>query len=78
MLWMINACHPSIWKFIEVLQNDQAISAVKVAQAVGGHIPELRRKKYVQCERGIANIVRDFELRETLDFLRAVASNLQF
>ena len=74
----VNACHPSIWKLIEVLQRDNALCTVAIAQAIGGHSPEPRRKKYVQCEKRISNIVRDFEARDVLDFLRAIAYNLKF
>ena len=35
----VNACHPSIWKFIEVLQHDHALFTVATAQAVGGTRP---------------------------------------
>ena len=73
----VNACHPSIWKFIEVIQHDHALCNVVIAQAVGGHTPEPRRKKYVQCEKRITNIVKDFETREMIDFLRAIAYNLK-
>ena len=73
----VSACHPSIWKLIDVLRRDHALCAVSIAQAVGGHTPEPRRKKYVQCERRIANIVRDFGSRNVLDFLRAIAYNLK-
>ena len=73
----MNSCHPSIWKLIEILQRDYALGAVAIAQAVGGHSPEPRRRKYVECERRITAIVRDYSARQTLDFLRAIAYNLK-
>ena len=73
----VNSCHPSIWKLIEILQRDYELGAVAIAQAVGGHSLEPRRRKYVECERRITAIVRDYPARQTLDFLRAIAYNLK-
>ena len=46
----IGAKNPSLWTLITALQRDHALNEVAIAQIIGGHQAEPRRKKYIQCE----------------------------
>ena len=71
----INACHPNLWKFLNVIKNEENLTRVKVTQCLGGHqIPE--RKKYADCNTRIVNIVQTYPGLPTLDYIRRIAYNL--
>ena len=53
-----------------------SLNEVAIAQMIGGHHAEPRRKKYIRCDDRICDVVRDYESRNTLDYLRAIAYNL--
>lgn len=73
----VAAHHPNIWRFLTVLQREQSFLNVKISQQLGGHPVEPPRKKYRDCNARIMNIVNDFVNREHLDYLRAIAHNIQ-
>ena len=74
----ISACHPNIWKFLQVLKKEQALNEVIINQMLAGQQGPPKRKKYQDLSTRITNLVRDYENRDVLDFLRGVAHNLQF
>ena len=39
----INACHPNLWKFLDVLKQEENLSGVKLTQCLAG-IPQPERK----------------------------------
>lgn len=74
----ITSFHPNIWKFLEVLKREQALTSVTINQVLAGHPAPPTRKRYQDLTGRIANIVQDYENRHVLDFLRGIAHNLQF
>ena len=71
----INACHPNLWKFLNVIKSEENLTRVKVNQCLGGiQIPV--RKKYADCNTRIVNIVQIYPGMPTLDYLRRIAYNL--
>ena len=71
----INACHPNIWKFLNVIKKEENLTRVRITQVLGGHqFPE--RKKYKDVNTRIVNIVQSYPRLQNLDYLRRIAHNL--
>ena len=78
----VGACHPKLWRFINVLKREQGLLNTIIDQSLGDHATEPSRKKYRDCNARIQNIVTDYGNRDSLEFLRGIAHkatvNLQF
>ena len=68
------ACsNPKIWKFIDLLRKVQAQTEfVLVQHHTGRNQPSGRKKKWKDREARIANVVRDYESRQKLDYLKRI------
>lgn len=71
----INACHPNLWKFLDVLKQEENLTRVKVTQCLAG-VPQPERKKYKDVNERIMNIVERYPGTPILDYLRYIAYNL--
>ena len=71
----INACHPSLWKFLNVMKREENLSRVKLTQCLGG-IPQEENKRYKDMNEQIMNIVDDYPGTPILDYLRYIAYKL--
>lgn len=69
--------HPTIWKFIEALRNIQKGRDLYLQQIIAGHEPSQKLKKYVQADERISRLVRNFDHRNILDFLKGIAYNFE-
>ena len=74
----LNVYHPTLWKLIEVLKREESLVRTEIAQAVGGHPAPAQRRKYADSAQRILAIVNDYNNRQLLDYLRAIANNLQY
>ena len=74
----VSSCHPSFWKFLQILQNKENYIRVKFIQNEVGHPAEPQRRRYLDSNRRILVIVDDFPNRDTLSYLRFIARNLRF
>ena len=72
----INACHPNIWKFLDVIKREENLTRVKITQCLGGHPNIPQKKKYRDCNVRIKNIVQNYAALPILDYLRRIAHNL--
>ncbi|XP_042212508.1 uncharacterized protein LOC121875325 [Homarus americanus] len=72
----ITSFHPNIWKFLEVLKMEQALTSIAINQMIAEDPAPPKRKRYQDSTATIATIVEDFENHHVLDFLRGVAHNL--
>lgn len=72
----VSAHHPNIWRFMTILHREHSLVNVVVAQRLGGHDAEPKKKKYRDCSARIENIVSDFPNRPILHYLRALAHNV--
>ena len=52
----VDGKHPTLWKFIESLQQEETIVRAEVAQLLGGH-PVTQKEKYRNSTIRIKNIV---------------------
>lgn len=70
------ACdHPSIWRLLNKLQEEQSFIERRIEQLNAGH-EELRRKKYADLDKRLKNVVERFEKLDELEYLRSIAHNL--
>ena len=65
----INACHPNIWKFLDVIKRKENLTQVKITQCLGGHPNIPQKKKYLDCNVRITNIVQNYAALPTLDYV---------
>ena len=64
----VAACHPTFWKFLDVLKQEEALNRMSILQSLGGHPPPVSRKRYAD----------NFPNLPALQYLRSVAHNLAF
>ena len=49
------ACHPTFWKFSDLLKKEEGLIGVNIWQSLGGHIPPPQRRK---CSQNIKDSQR--------------------
>ena len=68
--------HPTFWKLVDALKKEQSLSRVHLMQACGGHPPPPVRRRYVDVNQRLLNLVDNFPNYEPIRYLRTVAYNL--
>ena len=71
----VGAYHPNFWKFIDILKREQNLTQVNTAQAQAGHQPEPQRRRYLDSNQRIKNIVQDYHNRDIMQYLWGLAHN---
>ena len=71
----VGAYHPNFWKFIDILKREQNLTQVNIAQAQAGHQPEPQRRRYLDSNQRIKNIVQDYHNRDIMQYLWGLAHN---
>ena len=74
----LDVYHPTLWKLIDVLKREESLVRTEIAQAVGGHLAPAQRRRYADSAQRILRIVNDYNNRPMLNYLRAIANNLQY
>ena len=74
----VNCHHPSIWKIITNIADEEQHVQQRREQLVAGHAAPGRKKRYVDRDAKILRIVQSYDNREPLEFLRGIAHNLSF
>ena len=74
----VTACHPSFWKFIDIMKQEEGIVQAGVLQNQGGHPPPSHRKRYANNHARILRIVDDYANRGRINYLRSIAHNIDF
>ena len=69
--------HPSFVKLLSFLQKEQSLQEAIYAKWEGGNIKK-RSKLSIEQEERIYNIVINYDERETIDYLRGIAYNIDF
>ena len=72
----VGAYHPNFWKFIDILKCEQNLTQVNIAQARAGHQPEPQRRRYLDINQRIKNIVQDYHNYDIMQYLRDLAHNI--
>lgn len=75
---LIGASHPTVWKFISSLKDEQALNEGKIEQYVAGANPPPSKKVYRDTAVRIQRIVQDYDNRDRMDYLRGLAHNFNF
>jgi hypothetical protein len=75
---LLDAHHPSIWRFIDGLKNDQSLRQMQVEQYLAGVEPPSGRKRYRQAASNLKKNVAKYGQIPIIDYLRSVAHNLSF
>jgi hypothetical protein len=73
----VGAHHPSIWKFIVVLQREESAQRASVEQAAAGREPTKKKRKYIETNERLQRVVGDYSNRSYIDYLRGIAYNIQ-
>ena len=58
----VNAHHPNIWKFFDVIRKEQCLNNAITAQAMAGHAPPPPRQQYVTTARRIVQVVQMWDV----------------
>ena len=53
---LLNKPHPNIYRFLDLLKDEQRKASVRIAQLAGGANNNRRKGKYVHVDNGIANL----------------------
>ena len=69
----VSCLHPTIWKFIDLLEKSQSLNRVNILQAMNGYAAPSQRRKYRDRNVRILAIVDDFPNQHVLAYLRAIA-----
>ena len=77
LLTNMAGCHPSIWRFLEVLRREQALNDQVITQMLAGAAVVRQRKQYRDCQQRLQVIATDYPNRMCLDFLRSVSHNIR-
>ena len=67
--------HPVIWKFIDGIRKIQKGSDAYYEQLIAGKAPNQKLLKYIKADERILNIVKHFDSRAPLEYLRGLAYN---
>ena len=68
--------HPTIWKFIKVIQKDAGVQQVRIAHFVAG-LPSVEQKRvYIDLNDRVKTIFIDYNNRNILEYLRGIQYNL--
>ena len=70
--------HPTIWRFVDKLKKVQKTRDVFYEQLIAGNPPPRKKRRYLQCDKRIERIVRNFNAYPNVtDFLRGIAHNFE-
>jgi len=70
--------HPTIWKFIEKLKEEQSFNEMKLNQLIAGTPAQPRKRKYRDLEDRLLKIVEDYGNLTVSDYLLGIAHNVAF
>ena len=71
----LGMCHPTLWRFIDELRKIQKGRDLQFEHALNGQEPKKKLKKYIDADLRIRKIVREYDSRHPLEYLKAIANN---
>ena len=72
---MLQANKPDVWRFLDAIHKQQALTEFATAQQMGGKNMCKAKDNYAQIKRIVCS-AKDFN--SPLDYLKAIASNMSF
>ena len=78
-----NTCgfsHPNIWKFLNVLKNEESLIHAEYQQALGGHPAPAQKRTYADSAARVLNVVNGYQIRrpDILGYMRAISRNIKY
>jgi hypothetical protein len=67
--------HPTLWRLIDGLRKIQHHRDMRYARFIGGHSSEKKRRKYVETDARLRQVVSSFHDRTSVEYLQGVARN---
>ena len=74
----VKTCHPSFWKFIVIMKQEEGLVWAGVLKNQGGHAPLPQRRRYADNHARILRIVDDYANRGKMNYLPSIAHNIDF
>ena len=74
----VTTCHPSFWKFIDIMKQEEGVVRAGVLQNQGGHPSPPQRRRYTDNHARILRIVDDYANSGRIDYLRSNGYNTDF
>ncbi|RWS21740.1 uncharacterized protein B4U80_09561 [Leptotrombidium deliense] len=74
---LIDCSHPTIWKFIDGIKQDQSINELKLEQYLAGEHPSQNFRRQLESVR-FQTVVNEYGTRNMLDYFRGIAHNLTY
>ena len=74
----VTTCHPSFWKFTDIMKQEEGLVRAGVLRNQGGHSPPPQRRGYANNHARILRIVDDYATRGRINYLRSIAHNTDF
>ena len=72
---MLSCSNPTIWRFLDCLKAEQALTDVKLAKRLMRERPEPRAPKWIRYDQQLQRIVDSYDdYSNILDFLKAIGS----
>jgi len=75
---LIEADHPTIWKFINGLKSEQSLNEVKINKYLLGEEPQESRKPYIKIAKRLQRIVQSYYLNNLENYLLGIANNFRY
>ena len=75
---LVGADHPSLWKFIDKLKQEQSHTEFRLNQLAAGSQPTAKRVRYRDLEARLTRIINQFGEIPLTDYLTGVAFNISF
>ena len=72
----VAVCHPTFWKFLELLKKEDALNRVKILQARSGHNAPPAKRRYANANQWLIQVVDNFQNLAPMRYLRSIARNL--
>lgn len=75
---VVQGRHVNIFKFISKLISEEDHFRIEIARVAAANQIPAKKPKYIRLDHNLKNLVEEYDDRDVLEYLRAVAHNLTF
>ena len=72
----LSCLHPNTWKFIGTLKKEESLALTRKMQVENGEATQ-RKKKYKEANARLQNIVRNYNSKDKLSFLKYISHDVK-